>query len=134
MEYVWSHRNDSMVAVRKISADDEAVFIGSPIDNTQFYILDEEFNPVPIGVPGELFIGGEGLAKGYLNRPELTNDKFISNPFDRSGLKLYRTGDLTRFRSNGDIEFLGRLDLGRKYGGSGLNLVKLKMCFQNIRR
>jgi surfactin family lipopeptide synthetase A len=85
--------------------------IGRPIANMQIYLLDKYLNPVPIGVPGEIHIGGAGIARGYLNRPELTNQKFIPNPFsDEPGQRLYKTGDLARYLSDGNIEFLGRLD------------------------
>ncbi|MFG6101407.1 amino acid adenylation domain-containing protein [Leptothoe sp. EHU-05/26/07-4] len=89
--------------------------IGRPIANTQIYLLDGEGQPVPIGVSGELYIGGVGLARGYLNRPELTAQKFISNPFSHSKFKvrsskLYRTGDLAKYLPDGNIEFLGRID------------------------
>jgi amino acid adenylation domain-containing protein len=85
--------------------------IGCPIDNTQIYILDRQMQPVPIGVAGELHIGGDGLARGYLNRPDLTASKFIPNPFlpDKSA-RLYKTGDLARYLPDGNIEFLGRID------------------------
>ncbi|MCP4700309.1 MAG: amino acid adenylation domain-containing protein, partial [Gammaproteobacteria bacterium] len=87
------------------------VSIGRPITNTQVYILDAHFQPVPVGVSGELHIGGAGLARGYLNRPELTEEKFISNPFDKEpGARLYKTGDLARYQPDGRIEFLGRMD------------------------
>jgi amino acid adenylation domain-containing protein len=85
--------------------------IGRPIGNTQVYILDPHLNPVPIGVSGELYIGGDGLARGYLNRRELTAEKFINNPFsDEIDSRLYRTGDLARYLTDGNIEFLGRID------------------------
>jgi len=85
--------------------------IGRPIDNTQAYLLDGHLRPVPIGVPGELYVGGISLARGYLNRPELTAEKFIINPFDASGsTRLYRTGDLCRYRPDGHVDFLGRID------------------------
>src|SRR6185369_1738485 len=85
--------------------------IGRPIANTQVYILDTQLRPVPIGVPGELFIGGDGLARGYLHRAELTAEKFIPHPFcSEPGVRLYRTGDRARYLPTGDIEFLGRLD------------------------
>jgi aspartate racemase len=88
-----------------------SVAIGRPIANTQVYILDRQLQPVPVGVSGELYIGGDGLARGYLNRPELTAKKFIRNPFDNEpGTRLYKTGDLARYLPNGNIEFLGRFD------------------------
>lgn len=85
--------------------------IGRPISNTQIYLLDKNLRPVPIGVPGELCIGGDGLARGYFRRPELTATRFIPHPYsDDPSARLYRTGDLARFRPDGAIEFLGRLD------------------------
>ncbi|NEQ82593.1 MAG: amino acid adenylation domain-containing protein, partial [Moorea sp. SIO2I5] len=97
--------------------------IGKPISNTQIYILDANLQPVPIGVPGELHIGGDGIATGYYNRPELTAEKFIPNPFKDSKVnspltlkkgsqksKLYKTGDLARYLEDGNIEFIGRID------------------------
>ncbi|MEW6737627.1 MAG: amino acid adenylation domain-containing protein, partial [Acidobacteriota bacterium] len=88
-----------------------AVPIGQPIGNTQVYILDRRMHPVPIGIAGELHIGGNGLARGYLNRAELTAEKFIPNPFSTEpGSRLYRSGDLARFLPDGNIEFIGRID------------------------
>ncbi|MEH2088950.1 amino acid adenylation domain-containing protein [Nostoc sp.] len=94
--------------------------IGQPIANTQIYILDKYLQPVPIGVPGELHIGGVGLTKGYFNRPELTQEKFISNPFNNS--KLYKTGDLARYLPDGNIEYLGRIDNQVKIRGFRIEL------------
>ena len=85
--------------------------IGRPIDNVTTYILDQYQRPVPVGVPGELYIGGDGLALGYLNRPELTKEKFVPNPFaETSNERLYRTGDIARYREDGAIDFIGRID------------------------
>ncbi|HEY7183757.1 MAG TPA: amino acid adenylation domain-containing protein, partial [Blastocatellia bacterium] len=85
--------------------------IGSPITNTQVYLLNPLLEPVPIGAPGEIYLGGDGLARGYLNRAALTAEKFIPDSFSRrSGARLYRTGDLARYRPDGELEFLGRAD------------------------
>ena len=98
------------------------VTIGRPIQNTQFYVLDRRMRRVPVGVPGELYVGGDGLARGYLNRPELTNEKFVTNPFDADGGKLYKTGDQVRYRADGEIEYLGRLDWQVKVRGHRIEL------------
>jgi aspartate racemase len=88
-----------------------SVPIGRPIANTRVYVLDPHRQPVPIGVPGELYVGGDGVALGYLRRPELTAERFLPDPFDATpGAQFYRTGDLVRYLPDGDIEFLGRLD------------------------
>ena len=84
--------------------------IGRPLPNTQVYLLDEHGQRVPIGTPGELYLGGEGVARGYLHRPDLTAERFLADPFEESGGRLYRTGDRARFRRDGVVEFLGRLD------------------------
>ncbi|MFN6567974.1 non-ribosomal peptide synthase/polyketide synthase [Dendronalium sp. ChiSLP03b] len=105
--------------------------IGRPIANTQIYILDSHLQPVPIGVPGELHIGGVGLAQGYLNRSELTQEKFIPNPFDKSKLKsrkskLYKTGDKARYLPDGNIEYLGRIDNQVKLRGFRIELGEIE--------
>ena len=89
----------------------DEVPIGRPLGNALVYILDGSLNPLPIGVPGELHVGGSGLARGYINRPELTSERFIPDPFsDAPDARLYKTGDIARWRSDGNIEFLGRVD------------------------
>ncbi|MEH2261607.1 amino acid adenylation domain-containing protein [Nostoc sp.] len=101
--------------------------IGQPIANTQIYILDKDLQLVPIGVPGELHIGGVSLARGYINRPELTQQKFISNPFDETaGSKLYKTGDLARYLPDGNIESLGRIDNQVKIRGFRIELGEIE--------
>jgi len=91
--------------------------IGRPIANTTTYILDKHMKPVPVGVPGELYIGGSGLARGYVNKKELTTQRFIKNPFDSRGTHLYCTGDRARYLTNGDIAFLGRVTIKSRFCG-----------------
>lgn len=101
------------------------ISIGRPISNTQIYILDEEFNIVPIGVSGKLYISGAGLTRGYLNKPELTAEKFLDNPFE-NGTKMYDTGDLGRWLPDGNIEFLGRKDFQVKIRGYRVELGEIE--------
>ncbi len=99
--------------------------IGRPLANFKIFVVGPGLQPVPVGIPGELLVGGIGLAQGYLNRPELTDDKFIPNPF-LPGTRLYRTGDLVRYRSNGEIEYLGRIDQQVKVRGFRIELGEIE--------
>ncbi len=106
---------------------DRLVPIGRPITNIQLYLLDKHFQPVPIGVPGELYISGDGLARGYLNRPDLTAEKFIPNPFsNESSARLYKTGDIACYLSDGNIEYLARTDHQVKIRGFRIELGEIE--------
>ncbi|MEP0859812.1 MAG: non-ribosomal peptide synthetase [Ignavibacterium sp.] len=105
----------------------EAIHLGKPIAKTQFYIVDKDFNFCPPGVSGELLIGGAGLSTGYLNRDDLTKEKFIANPFDKEGKsKVYRTGDLVKLNSKMQLEFLGRIDNQVKIRGYRIELEEIE--------
>ncbi|MBD2036727.1 amino acid adenylation domain-containing protein, partial [Leptolyngbya sp. FACHB-321] len=118
--------------------DKTTIPIGRSLSNVEVYVLDQDLQPVPIGVPGELHIGGAGLARGYLNRPELTTEKFIPNPFLEPGNasptphsplptpRLYKTGDLVRFRPDGNLEYFGRLDQQVKVRGFRVELGEIE--------
>jgi len=118
---------ETVVGCCVYEVDAKAVPIGRPIANTQLYILDNFLQSLPIGIPGELHIGGAGLARGYLNRPELTAEKFISNPFsDDPNSRLYKTGDLARYLPDGNIEYLGRIDNQVKIRGFRIELGEIE--------
>jgi amino acid adenylation domain-containing protein len=107
--------------------DMATVAIGSPLANTQLYILDERMEPLPVGATGELYIGGDGVARGYLTRPELTAERFVPDHLSHaSGERLYRTGDLTKYRADGTIEYLGRVDQQIKLRGHRIELGEIE--------
>jgi non-ribosomal peptide synthetase component F/acyl carrier protein len=117
---VWS-------AFHHFRTPDEPIVVGRPLANTQIYILDAHGQPLPVGVPGEIHIAGDGVTCGYLNRPELTAEKFVADPFSQQpNAKMYRTGDLGRFLSDGRIEFQGRMDNQVKVRGYRIELGEIE--------
>ncbi|WP_071189195.1 non-ribosomal peptide synthetase [Trichormus sp. NMC-1] len=120
---IWS-------TIQQIHDSQKTVSIGRPLANTQIYILDKSLQPLPVGVPGELYIGGAGLARGYFKQPELTQEKFISNPFIPETL-LYKTGDLARYLANGEIEYLGRIDYQVKIRGFRIELGEIEAVLES---
>jgi len=121
---IWS-------SIFKLSGELDSVPIGKPIANTEIFLLDENQQLVPIGVPGELCIGGEGVVRGYFQRPELTDERFIQHPFNnRTSNKVYRTGDLACYKKDGVIEFLGRLDHQVKIRGYRIELGEIETALE----
>src|ERR1044071_9724506 len=119
---IWS-------TIARVQRGQDVITIGRPIANTEIYILDSELNPVPIGSPGEIYIGGDGLARGYLNRAELTAQKFVPHPFKQNA-RLYRTGDLGYFLPNGEIVCLGRTDNQVKIRGFRIELGEIESALK----
>lgn len=107
--------------------------IGRPRANRLFYVVDPYGNPTPVGIPGELLIGGRNLAKGYLNRPQLTEERFVANPFDDKAGRVYRTGDLVRFLPDGNLEFLGRVDSQVKIRGFRIELGEIENILSGLK-
>lgn len=110
----------------RLTPDRKKILIGAPVGNTQIYILDDHLGMVPVGVKGEIYIAGENLARGYLNRPELTNEKFIDHPFE-NGKKIYKSGDVGMWDTDGNIEFFGRRDYQVKIRGHRVEMGEIEM-------
>ena len=123
---VWS-------SVLEVKSGDGGVPIGPPIDNTQFYVLDAQGEPTPIGIPGELYIGGDSVADGYWNNPQLTSNRFPRDPFvGNATARMYRTGDRVRYWPDGTLEFLGRLDNQVKIRGFRIELGEIELAIMDI--
>jgi len=124
---LYGPTEDTVYATYALRKPGGLATIGRPVANNKLYILSPQGLPVPVGVPGELFIGGEALARGYLHRPDLTTERFVRNPFgDNPDARMYRTGDLVRYLPNGDIEFLGRMDHQVKIRGFRIELGEIE--------
>ena len=124
---LYGPSEDTTYSTWALRRADGPATIGRPLANTQIYLLDAHRQPVPVGVTGEIYIGGDGVARGYLNRPELTAEKFIPNPFrSQPGARLYKTGDVARYLPDGNIEFLGRMDHQVKIRGFRIELGEIE--------
>lgn len=119
--------------IKKILPKEDLITIGKPIDNTQVYILDKEQHQVPAGEEGEIYIGGEGIARGYVGRPDLTGERFIDDTFSGSGGKIYKTGDWGKMLDNGEVQYLGRIDHQIKIRGYRIETEEIEYQLKNQR-
>ena len=129
---LYGPTESTIYATYALRTPDGPQTIGRPIANTRVYILDRHRQLVPVGVAGEIHIGGDGLARGYLNRPELTTERFIPDPFGAAGSRLYKTGDLARYLPDGNVEFLGRLDHQVKLRGFRIELGEIETALLQL--
>jgi acyl carrier protein len=120
----------TLYAVTPAAARDDMTPLGSPVDGMQVYVLDARLEPVPVGVPGEIYIGGVGVARGYVQQPALTAERFLPNPYGPAGSRLYRTGDRARYRADGNLVFLGRQDQQVKLRGYRIELGEIAAVVQ----
>lgn len=114
----------------ELTKNDTEIFIGKPISNCKCYCLNDNLQPLPLGIPGELYVSGPGVSEGYLNRPEITQERFLDNPYD-SKYKLYKTGDLVEYNSNGIIKYIGRNDNQIKLHGFRIELKEIEQILLN---
>ena len=130
---LYGPSEDTTYSTGTLRTGDGPEVIGRPIANTQAYVLDGSLQPVPIGVPGDLYLGGAGLARGYYRRPDLTAEKFIPHPYsDQPGARLYKTGDLARYLADGTIKFLGRKDHQVKVRGYRIELGEIETALGQL--
>ncbi|CAI8726110.1 arthrofactin-type cyclic lipopeptide synthetase C [Pseudomonas sp. IT-P260] len=123
----------TVVATSGLVQSGDALHIGKPVSNATVYLLDEQQRPVPIGVAGELYVGGAGVARGYLNRPDMTAERFLRDPFSRApNARMYRTGDLARWGEDGNLEYLGRNDDQVKIRGVRIELGEIETCLNQL--
>ena len=122
---LYGPSEDTTYSTYRLRRRGEPASIGRPISNTRLYILDQALQPVPVGVPGEIYLAGQGLARGYLGRPDLTSERFIPSPFPDVN-RLYRTGDRARFQDEGNVEYLGRFDHQVKLRGFRIELGEIE--------
>ena len=128
---LYGPSEDTTYSTWALRLPDGAYTIGRPIANTQVHVVDQDRQPVPVGVPGEIYLGGKGLTRGYLNRPDLTAERFVPNPFSTdAAARLYRAGDLARWRPDGTLEFLGRVDSQVKLRGFRIELGEIEATLE----